>query len=169
MVGPGSLFRVVPSEPTSGGVITSHHLSFNAQPQSAENSHGVWGVGQKLLLKKKGLCSGKADLKVPSAFHSLTSTLLMDRRTNTLLSWFQSPVKTFCHAFWKRYRFKIIVGSIILIVGLMLFSFMYSTPVSEDHGDKDNGTGCSWAASGEREPSGCYLCPLPFLSRTIWP
>ncbi|XP_024427595.2 fer-1-like protein 5 [Desmodus rotundus] len=60
----------------------------------------------------------------PNQFPTLHPPL----RTNTLLSWFQSPVKTFCHAFWKRYRFKIIVGSIILIVGLMLFSFMYSTP-----------------------------------------
>lgn len=160
---------MMPGETTSGGVITSHHLSFNAQSQSGENSHGRWGMGQKLLLKKKGLCSGKADLKVPSAFHSLTSTLLMDRRTNTLLSWFQSPVKNFCHAFWKRYRFKIIVSSIILIVGLMLFSFMYSAPVSDNHGDRDKGTGCSWAASGERGPSGYYLHLLPILSRTIWP
>lgn len=58
----------------------------------------------------------------------------MDRRTNTLLSWFQSPVRNFCYVFWKRYRFKIIVISIILIVGLMLFSFMYSAPVSDTPG-----------------------------------
>ncbi|XP_054441637.1 fer-1-like protein 5 [Pteronotus mesoamericanus] len=55
-------------------------------------------------------------------------TLHPPLRTNTLFTWFQSPIRNFCHVFWKRYRFKIIVGSIILIVGLMLFSFIYSTP-----------------------------------------
>lgn len=107
--------------------------------------------GQKLLLKKKGLCCGRLDLKVPSPLHSRTSTLLMDRRTNTLLSWFQSPVKNFCYVFWKRYRIKIIVISAVTIVGYMLFCFIYSAPVSDNHGDRDRdkGTGCSWAASGE--------------------
>lgn len=77
----------------------------------------------------------------------------MDRRTNTLLSWFQSPVRNFCYVFWKRYRFKIIVISIILIVGLMLFSFMYSAPVSDALG-----TGTEALVALGRA-SGCY-CQL---------
>nr|KAF6429354.1 fer-1 like family member 5 [Molossus molossus] len=55
-------------------------------------------------------------------------TLHPPLRTNTLMSWFQSPVKTFCHVFWKRYRFKILIILTISIVGLMLFSFIYSAP-----------------------------------------
>lgn len=78
----------------------------------------------------------------------------MDRRTNTLLSWFRSPIRNFCYVFWKRYRFKIIIMSIILITGLMLFSFMYSAPVSDAPGDGQKHwllLGCLWRASG------CYL------------
>lgn len=63
-----------------------------------------------------------------------------------MLTWFQSPFRNVCRVFWKRYRFKIIAVSIISIIGLMLFNFMYSTPVSADHGDngdRDKGTGCS--------------------------
>lgn len=88
----------------------------------------------------------------------------MDRRTNTLLSWFQSPIRNFCYVFWKRYRYKIIIMSIILIIGLMLFSFMYSAPVSDAPGDRDRSTGCSWAASGESlwllHSADCCLFPL---------
>lgn len=75
-------------------------------------------------------------MKVPSALHSLTSTLLTDRRTTTLQSWFQSPIKNIFRVFWKRYRYKIIVVSIILMMGLILFNFIYSAPVSVGTGTK---------------------------------
>lgn len=87
----------------------------------------------------KDLCSGLLDLKFPSALHSLPS-LLLDRRTHTLLMWFRSPVTRFIHVFWKRYRFKIIAISIILLIGLLLFNFIYSAPVSDNLGDRGKGT-----------------------------
>lgn len=104
---------------------------------------GWWGRKHKLLFKKKALCSGLLDLMVPSALHFLPS-LLVDRRSDNLFTWFRLPVKNFFRVFWKCYRFKIIVVSITLIVALMLFNFMYSTPVSDNHGDRNKGTGCSW-------------------------
>ncbi|KAJ8787935.1 hypothetical protein J1605_005593 [Eschrichtius robustus] len=51
-----------------------------------------------------------------------------NQRTHTLLMWFRSPIARFIHVFWKRYRFKIIAISIILLIGLLLFNFIYSAP-----------------------------------------
>ncbi|KAB1256675.1 Fer-1-like protein 5 [Camelus dromedarius] len=39
-----------------------------------------------------------------------------------------SPITSFFHVFWKRYRFKIIIILIIAIIGLLLFNFIYSAP-----------------------------------------
>lgn len=63
--------------------------------------------------------------------------------------WFQSPITSFFHVFWKRYRFKIIIILIIAIIGLLLFNFIYSAPVSDNPGDRDKGTGRSWEDSRE--------------------
>ncbi|KAF6103374.1 fer-1 like family member 5 [Phyllostomus discolor] len=93
--------------------------------------NGRWRLSGKVKMTLEILSEKEALIRPtgrgqsePNQFPTLHPPL----RTNTLLSWFQSPVKNFCHAFWKHYRFKIIVGSIILIVGFMLFSFMYSAP-----------------------------------------
>ncbi|XP_076413608.1 fer-1-like protein 5 isoform X1 [Peromyscus maniculatus bairdii] len=42
--------------------------------------------------------------------------------------WYQSPVKNFCYVFWKRYRTKIICCAVVLVLGIILFNFVYSTP-----------------------------------------
>ena len=76
----------------------------------------------------------------------------MDRRPNTMFM-LRSPVTIFCRIFWKRYHFKIIIGAIIFIIALMLFNFIYSTPVSDKLGDRDKGTSCSWDDSEETASS----------------
>lgn len=79
----------------------------------------------------------------------------MDRRPNTSFL-FRIPVTTLCHVFWKRYHFKIIAAAIIFIIALLLFNFIYSAPVSDNPGDRDKGTSCSWDDS-EETASGHYL------------
>lgn len=140
-----------------GHYFPAPHLS--AQLQGGENSLGEEGgvgedtqVSRSCFLKKKALCCGLLDLKVPSALHPLTSPLLMDRRPNTLFM-LRSPVTIFCRVFWKHYHFKIIIGAIIFIIALMLFNFIYSTPVSDKLGDRDKGTSCSWDDSEETASS----------------
>lgn len=76
----------------------------------------------------------------------------MDRRPNTLFM-LRSPVTIFCRVVWKRYHFKIIIGAIVFIIALMLFNFIYSAPVSDNLGDRDKGTRCSWDDSEETASS----------------
>ncbi|XP_027988522.2 fer-1-like protein 5 [Eptesicus fuscus] len=92
---------------------------------------GKWRLSGKVKMTLEILSEEEALIRAAGRGQSEPNqypTLHPPPRTNTLLSWFQSPVRNFCYVFWKRYRFKIIVISIILIVGLMLFSFMYSAP-----------------------------------------
>lgn len=127
--------------------MTSHHPS----SMLSYSQQRTWGGGkEKLLFKKKALCSGLLDLKIPSALHSLTFPLLMDRRNEKWFLWFRSPLQNIFHIFWKRYRFKMIIFLMIVIIGLLLFNFIYSAPVSDTIGDREKGTGCSWDDSEER-------------------
>lgn len=84
-----------------------------------------------------------SDLKV---LFALCSGLLpiLDRRAGGALMWLRSPIKNFCFACCKRYRFKITGLVLLLIVAYMLFKFIYAAPVSGYHGDRDKGTGCPW-------------------------
>ncbi|ELV11536.1 Fer-1-like protein 5 [Tupaia chinensis] len=58
----------------------------------------------------------------------MPSLLHTDSRIYTSLMWLRSPIRYFCHVFWKRYRFQIILLSAIATIGLMLFNFIYSAP-----------------------------------------
>lgn len=113
---------------------------------SQEIRHGVGykGAPQPVTEKTKGC--GSLDLKVPLAFHSLASTV-MGRRNDSSFLWYRSPIKNFCYVFCKRYRYKIICLSVILTVGIILFNFIYSTPVSANHWGQDKGTGHSCVCS----------------------
>nr|KAF6273936.1 fer-1 like family member 5 [Myotis myotis] len=92
---------------------------------------GKWRLSGKVKMTLEILSEEEALIRAAGRGQSEPNqypTLHPPPRTNTLLSWFQSPIRNFCYVFWKRYRFKIIIMSIILIIGLMLFSFMYSAP-----------------------------------------
>ncbi|XP_021053268.1 fer-1-like protein 5 [Mus pahari] len=47
---------------------------------------------------------------------------------NDFLLWCRSPIKSFCYAVCKRYRSKIICLVVTLVIGFVLFSFVYSAP-----------------------------------------
>ncbi|XP_016074714.1 PREDICTED: fer-1-like protein 5 [Miniopterus natalensis] len=92
---------------------------------------GKWHLSGKVKMTLEMLSEKEALIRPAGRGHSEPNQypiLHPPLRTNTLLSWFQSPVKNFCYVFWKRYRIKIIVISAITIVGYMLFSFIYSAP-----------------------------------------
>ncbi|XP_066123860.1 fer-1-like protein 5 [Saccopteryx bilineata] len=92
---------------------------------------GTWRLSGKVKMTLEILSEKEALIRPAGRGQSEPNqypTLHPPLRTNTLLSWFRSPIKSICYVFWKRYRFKIIVGLIMMIVGLMLFSFMYSAP-----------------------------------------
>nr|KAF6301287.1 fer-1 like family member 5 [Pipistrellus kuhlii] len=92
---------------------------------------GKWRLSGKVKMTLEILSEEEALIRAAGRGQSEPNqypTLHAPPRSNTLLSWFRSPIRNFCYVFWKRYRFKIIIISIILIIGLMLFSFMYSAP-----------------------------------------
>ncbi|CAH7227352.1 Fer1l5 [Phodopus roborovskii] len=66
-------------------------------------------------------------LSAPLALHSLASTVT-DRRNDTSFLWYRSPIKNLCYVICKRYRSKILCLSVILVIGIILFNFIYSAP-----------------------------------------
>nr|XP_020021559.1 fer-1-like protein 5 [Castor canadensis] len=60
----------------------------------------------------------------PNQFPTLHPPL----RPGSAFMWLQSPVKNFCFACCKRYRYKIICFCIILVLMFVLFNFIYSAP-----------------------------------------
>uniref|UniRef100_A0A8C5YK51 C2 domain-containing protein n=1 Tax=Marmota marmota marmota TaxID=9994 RepID=A0A8C5YK51_MARMA len=76
-------------------------------------------------------------------------TLHPPPRAGGPLMWMRSPIKNFCFACWKRYRFRIVGLMFLSIAVFMLFKFIYAAPVSGYHRDRDKGTGCSWEDSAE--------------------
>ncbi|XP_062065881.1 fer-1-like protein 5 isoform X1 [Lepus europaeus] len=55
-------------------------------------------------------------------------TLHPPLRPDATFSWLRSPIQNFCIVFWKRYRYKIIAFSVMLVMVLLLFHFIYSAP-----------------------------------------
>lgn len=55
-------------------------------------------------------------------------TLHAPERNDSFLLWYRSPIKNFCYAVCKRYRSKIICLVVILVIGFILFKFVYSAP-----------------------------------------
>ncbi|XP_051008619.1 fer-1-like protein 5 [Acomys russatus] len=49
-------------------------------------------------------------------------------RNDSALLWYQSPIKNFCYVVCKRYRSKIICLVGTLVLGIILFNFVYSAP-----------------------------------------
>ncbi|KAF6270415.1 fer-1 like family member 5 [Rhinolophus ferrumequinum] len=93
--------------------------------------NGKWRLSGKVKMTLEILSEKEALIRPAGRGQSEPNqypTLHPPLHTNPMLTWFQSPFRNLCHVFWKRYRFKIIAVSIISIIGLMLFSFMYSTP-----------------------------------------
>lgn len=113
---------------------------------SQEIRHGVGYKGLPNLLEKRPKAVGSLDLKVPLALHFLASTVT-GRRNDSSFLWYRSPIKNFCYVFCKRYRSKIICFSVILVLGIILFNFVYSAPVSANHWGQDKGTGHSCVSS----------------------
>ncbi|KAI5929400.1 Fer-1-like protein 5 [Manis javanica] len=92
---------------------------------------GKWRLSGKVKMTLEILSEKDALIKPAGRGQSEPNqypTLHPPLRSDNLFTWFRLPVKNFFRVFWKCYRFKIIVVSITLIVALMLFNFMYSTP-----------------------------------------
>ncbi|XP_061067067.1 fer-1-like protein 5 [Eubalaena glacialis] len=92
---------------------------------------GKWRLSGKVKMTLEILKEKEALIKAAGRGQSEPNqypTLHPPLRTHTLLMWFRSPIARFIHVFWKRYRFKIIAISIILLIGLLLFNFIYSAP-----------------------------------------
>ncbi|XP_072807511.1 fer-1-like protein 5 isoform X3 [Vicugna pacos] len=92
---------------------------------------GKWRLSGKVKMTLEILTEKEALIKPAGQGQSEPNqypTLHPPLRTNPLVEWFQSPITSFFHVFWKRYRFKIIIILIIAIIGLLLFNFIYSAP-----------------------------------------
>ncbi|XP_036080949.1 fer-1-like protein 5 [Rousettus aegyptiacus] len=92
---------------------------------------GKWRLSGKVKMTLEILTEKEALIRPAGRGQSEPNqypTLHPPLRTTTLQSWFQSPIKNIFRVFWKRYRYKIIVVSIILMMGLILFNFIYSAP-----------------------------------------
>uniref|UniRef100_A0A8C7BKZ9 Fer-1 like family member 5 n=1 Tax=Neovison vison TaxID=452646 RepID=A0A8C7BKZ9_NEOVI len=91
---------------------------------------GTWHMSGKVKMTLEILSEKEALIKPAGRGQSDPNqypTLHPPLRPNTLFI-LRSPVTILCRVFWKRYHFKIIIGAIIFIIALMLFSFIYSAP-----------------------------------------
>uniref|UniRef100_A0A3Q1MPC9 Fer-1 like family member 5 n=1 Tax=Bos taurus TaxID=9913 RepID=A0A3Q1MPC9_BOVIN len=101
---------------------------------------GKWRLSGKVKMTLEILTEKEALIKAAGRGQSEPNqypTLHPPLRTHTLFMWFRSPIGKFIRVFWRRYRFRIIAAAIILLIGLLLFNFIYSAPVS----DKPRGQG----------------------------
>ncbi|XP_014647127.1 PREDICTED: fer-1-like protein 5 [Ceratotherium simum simum] len=92
---------------------------------------GKWRLSGKVKMTLEILSEKEALIRPAGRGQSEPNqypTLHPPLRSDSLFLWLRSPIKNFLRVLWKRYRFKIIAVSIILIIGLMLFKFIYSAP-----------------------------------------
>ncbi|XP_021565491.1 fer-1-like protein 5, partial [Carlito syrichta] len=92
---------------------------------------GKWRLSGKVKMTLEVLSEKEALIKPAGRGQSEPNqypTLHPPLRTDTTLTWLRSPAKHFCRVFWKRYRFKFIALTVILIIALLLFNFIYSAP-----------------------------------------
>ncbi|XP_049640551.1 fer-1-like protein 5 [Suncus etruscus] len=55
-------------------------------------------------------------------------TLYPPIRTSTILKWLQTPFQSAGYILWRRYRYKFLIILVLLILGLLIFNFIYSAP-----------------------------------------
>uniref|UniRef100_A0AAA9TD28 Fer-1 like family member 5 n=1 Tax=Bos taurus TaxID=9913 RepID=A0AAA9TD28_BOVIN len=92
---------------------------------------GKWRLSGKVKMTLEILTEKEALIKAAGRGQSEPNqypTLHPPLRTHTLFMWFRSPIGKFIRVFWRRYRFRIIAAAIILLIGLLLFNFIYSAP-----------------------------------------
>uniref|UniRef100_A0A8C6CT22 Fer-1 like family member 5 n=1 Tax=Moschus moschiferus TaxID=68415 RepID=A0A8C6CT22_MOSMO len=92
---------------------------------------GKWRLSGKVKMTLEILTEKEALIKAAGRGQSEPNqypTLHPPLRTHTLLMWFRSPIGKFIRVFWRRYHFKIIATAITLLIGLLLFNFIYSAP-----------------------------------------
>ncbi|XP_045018345.1 fer-1-like protein 5 [Bubalus bubalis] len=92
---------------------------------------GKWRLSGKVKMTLEILTEKEALIKAAGRGQSEPNqypTLHPPLRTHTLFMWFRSPIGKFIRVFWRRYRFRIIATAIILLIGLLLFNFIYSAP-----------------------------------------
>ncbi|XP_043323629.1 fer-1-like protein 5 [Cervus canadensis] len=92
---------------------------------------GKWRLSGKVKMTLEILTEKEALIKAAGRGQSEPNqypTLHPPLRTHTLFMWIRSPIGRFIRVFWRRYRFKIIATTIILLIGLLLFKFIYSAP-----------------------------------------
>ncbi|XP_012582790.1 PREDICTED: LOW QUALITY PROTEIN: fer-1-like protein 5 [Condylura cristata] len=93
--------------------------------------NGKWRMSGKVKMTLEILSEKDALIKPAGRGQSEPNqypTLHPPIRINSFSIWLHSPIQSFCHVFWKRYRYKIIITSIIMVIVLVLFNFIYSTP-----------------------------------------
>lgn len=56
--------------------------------------------------------------------------LWLHRRPDDSFLWFTSPLKTFKHIIWKRYKWHIILGILLVLAALLIVILVYTVPVS---------------------------------------
>ncbi|ELR59346.1 Fer-1-like protein 5 [Bos mutus] len=96
-----------------------------------KNVAGWWPCQGKVKMTLEILTEKEALIKAAGRGQSEPNqypTLHPPLRTHTLFMWFRSPIGKFIRVFWRRYRFRIIAAAIILLIGLLLFNFIYSAP-----------------------------------------
>uniref|UniRef100_A0AC11DNX8 Fer-1 like family member 5 n=1 Tax=Ovis aries TaxID=9940 RepID=A0AC11DNX8_SHEEP len=92
---------------------------------------GKWRLSGKVKMTLEILTEKEALIKAAGRGQSEPNqypTLHPPLRTHTLFMWFRSPIGKFIRVVWRRYRFRIIATAIILLIGLLLFNFIYSAP-----------------------------------------
>nr|XP_020762001.1 fer-1-like protein 5 [Odocoileus virginianus texanus] len=92
---------------------------------------GKWRLSGKVKMTLEILTEKEALIKAAGRGQSEPNqypTLHPPLRTHTLFMWIRSPIGRFIRVLWRRYRFKIIATTIILLIGLLLFKFIYSAP-----------------------------------------
>uniref|UniRef100_A0A8D1A3V6 Fer-1 like family member 5 n=2 Tax=Sus scrofa TaxID=9823 RepID=A0A8D1A3V6_PIG len=92
---------------------------------------GKWRLSGKVKMTLEILTEKEALIKPAGRGQSEPNqypTLHPPPRSDMLFMWFRSPVTNFIRVVWRRSRFKIIAIAIILVMGLLLFNFIYSAP-----------------------------------------
>uniref|UniRef100_A0A8C4L2L3 C2 domain-containing protein n=1 Tax=Equus asinus asinus TaxID=83772 RepID=A0A8C4L2L3_EQUAS len=92
---------------------------------------GKWRLSGKVKMTLEILSEKEALIRPAGRGQSEPNqypTLHPPLRNEKWFLWFRSPLQNIFHIFWKRYRFKMIIFLMIVIIGLLLFNFIYSAP-----------------------------------------